>query len=310
MAQRAAPIERVCETCGATFWPAAVQVRIGRGRYCTHRCYTDALKAVRKPDVERQCSWCNGLYKVAAVRNPRPRRYCSPACREASKAAGRRPRASVEVACEACGTLFRVPNSRKAIGKGRWCSAACSQPTRSMSPVEVLHYFRVPADGCWGWDGPDDKAGYGIISRGQATLRAHRVAWEEKAGPIPDGQGVLHTCDNPPCTRNDDVGIYEVNGRLTLRVGHLFLGTSADNTADMVAKGRQAHGDTAGARVRIEAMPRGDNHPHRKLTAALVTQIRQEWQAGATQVALAQKYGVTQGAIHRVVWRRTWKHVP
>lgn len=304
MAQRATPIERVCETCGATFWPAAAQVRIGRGRYCTHRCYTGALKAVRKPDVERQCSWCNGLYKVAAVRNPRPRRYCSPACREASKAAGRRPRASVEVTCEACGTVFRVPNSRKAIGKGRWCSAACSQPTRSMSPVEALRYFRVPTDGCWGWNGPDDKSGYGIISRGRAYLRAHRVAWEERAGPIPDGLDALHTCDNPSCTRNDDIGTYEVNGRLTLRIGHLFLGTDADNMADKLAKGRQAKGEGWSHWLR------GEQHRMAKLSVQDVRDIREAASSGQVpQARLAAQYGVTPTQISRIVLRRSWKHV-
>jgi len=48
------------------------------------------------------------------------------------------------------------------------------------------------------------------------------VAWEDVNGPISDGLWVLHRCDNPPCCRPD----------------HLFLGTPADNTADMIAKGR------------------------------------------------------------------------
>jgi len=51
---------------------------------------------------------------------------------------------------------------------------------------------------------------------------AHRLAWEEAKGPIPDGLFVLHRCDVRGC----------------INVDHLFLGTAKDNTHDMMAKGR------------------------------------------------------------------------
>jgi hypothetical protein len=72
---------------------------------------------------------------------------------------------------------------------------------------------------CIEWKGRTDKDGYGTIG----SRRAHRVAWEQTFGPIPDGLQVLHKCDNPPCCNPD----------------HLFLGTRTDNMNDKVRKGRQ-----------------------------------------------------------------------
>jgi hypothetical protein len=80
-------------------------------------------------------------------------------------------------------------------------------------------------DGCWLWTGNCTKWGYGQFqARGLSDqpIYAHRFAYELQRGPIPDGEDVLHTCDNPPCMRGD----------------HFFTGTQSDNSKDMIAKGR------------------------------------------------------------------------
>jgi hypothetical protein len=149
----------------------------------------------------------------------------------------------VETTCENCGTVtMRAPH---AVPKHRFCSAECR--------FEYAHKERVArlwsqvrkddrAEACWEWQGTHRPKGYGIVSRGRHPIYAHRFAFEIAYGPIPEGMMVCHTCDNPACVRNDDEGWYEVNGVLLPRRGHLFLGTTKDNTADKIAKGRARSG--------------------------------------------------------------------
>lgn len=81
-----------------------------------------------------------------------------------------------------------------------------------------------PMSGCLLWTGCVDAKGYGLIAADGRSTGAHRVAWMLAHGPIPDGQWVLHHCDNPGCVNASG--------------GHLFLGTNLDNIRDRNAKGR------------------------------------------------------------------------
>jgi hypothetical protein len=138
---------------------------------------------------------------------------------------------------------------------------------------------------CWNWQGARNNAGYGRISASGSPRLAHRVAWEaHNAEPIPDGMLVCHTCDNPSC----------------VNPAHLFLGTVAENSADMVAKGRQFRPDN-----------RGERAPLARLTPEQVVTIRQLYALGdCTQGYIADRFGVTQANIHSIVTRRTWRHIP
>lgn len=76
---------------------------------------------------------------------------------------------------------------------------------------------------CKLWGGYIDAGGYGRRRANGKVQRVHRLAWIEAHGPIPpETPFVLHHCDVRHC--------YEVE--------HLWLGTHADNMADMVAKER------------------------------------------------------------------------
>lgn len=89
---------------------------------------------------------------------------------------------------------------------------------------------------CLVFPGAHTVAGYGLLRErvnGERTMTGtHCVMYRDTIGPIPDGLFVLHTCDNPPCCNPD----------------HLWLGTAAENSLDMVTKGR-ARGYMTGSTV-------------------------------------------------------------
>lgn len=86
------------------------------------------------------------------------------------------------------------------------------------------HIEIVTESGCWIWTGRTDKHGYGSMSelgknRGK-VIRAHRFAYQQFVGEIPDGLFVCHRCDCKSCCNPK----------------HLFVGTHQDNMDDLVEK--------------------------------------------------------------------------
>jgi hypothetical protein len=151
-------------------------------------------------------------------------------------------------------------------------------------------------EACWPWRAGTSTGGYGRFYLAGKTWTAHRVAWILIYGPIPDGQNVLHTCDVRHCCN---------------MLRHGFTGTPADNSHDMVCKGRQATGDRNGSRRHPERRPRGEANPKAKLTADDIREIRRLAAEGVSQPVIARRFGVSQGGtISPILLGRTWRHVP
>lgn len=152
----------------------------------------------------------------------------------------------------------------------------------------------------WLWQGKPDFWGYGRLNVGNHVYHAHRLAWEAVAGPIPPRMSILHTCDIRLCVRNDDEGTYAVRGILHPRRGHLFLGTRAINLHDMYEKGRQA----------IIERARGADHHRTTLTEVQVIEMKALYATGTwSQTRLGHRYGITNGAVWRIVHGLNWGHV-
>jgi hypothetical protein len=141
---------------------------------------------------------------------------------------------------------------------------------------------------CWMWRGTITHHGYGVISvGGRASGReyAHRASWELTNGPIAAGQVVCHRCDNTSCVRPD----------------HLFLGTQAQNLADMRQKGR-ANDPSRGSQ--------GERNGRARLTWEQVREIRRRWAAGEQQIALAREFGIGSTTVGHIVHGRRWHDIP
>lgn len=177
------------------------------------------------------------------------------------------------VTCQYCRQIF-LPWRNK---PGRFCSRQCHR-AGVIAERATRFWRRVhKTDTCWLWTGPPATDGYGKFHLPPET-RAHRAAWVLTYAPIPAGLVVMHHCDTPLCVRPD----------------HLFLGTNADNSADMRMNQRQA---------------RGERNAFSRFTEADIRAIRVARLNGVRSAVLASQYGTSRQYIMRIALRRSWGHV-
>lgn len=172
----------------------------------------------------------------------------------------------------------------------------CSNAERYESTRTETFLSRVNPDGpvpvhlpelgpCWVWTGATNPKGYGRFQWNKRQSQAPRVAWEIAYGPVPDGLWVLHRCDNPACCRPN----------------HLFLGTAAENSADMMAKGRR-RGSTPRPRP-------GELNHQAKLTEPQVIRIRRDRAGGRLLREVASEHGVSVSLVSMIVRGERWGHL-
>ncbi len=138
--------------------------------------------------------------------------------------------------------------------------------------------YEITPTGCWECNSHtlDSQGKYPVVTRNGKYWRMSRYIYTLFKGVIPEGEFILHSCDNPLCINPD----------------HLSSGTPKENSQDMVNKGRQAKGAKNGGGV--------------KLNEEKVRAIRED---DRSLLTIAKDYGVSKKLVLLVKQKKKWKHV-
>lgn len=117
--------------------------------------------------------------------------------------------------------------------------------------------------GCWEWTGAKTPKGYGKFSVDNKLMYAHRFSYIHHCNSYIGDRLVCHRCDNPSC----------------VNPSHLFVGTPADNSRDMVEK-KRGHGG--------------------KLTDSEIEDIVQRKLSGEKGNHIARAYGISEALVSMI----------
>lgn len=174
------------------------------------------------------------------------------------------------------------PNWKGGISKIRSADEILSLDDSAIEDIyrRFLEFITRSSDSdCWGWTGGVfNKNGRAKLTLGTHLL-ASRVSYVLYKGLIGE-LCVLHTCDNVLCVNPD----------------HLWLGTNAQNSADMVSKGRNAP-------------QHGTFNPQAKLTEEIVASVKLRLRAGDKQNKIALDLGVSKSLINLIALGKRWTHI-
>jgi hypothetical protein len=193
----------------------------------------------------------------------------------------------VKKSCKQCGKEFGPEDLRSPgnFPRQKFCGTVCMHANKKFTPERELEVFWSRVDktshpgGCWLYTAGKDKWGYGDLRFGGKHIQAHRLAWKLLRGD-PGIKDCLHICHNPTCCNPE----------------HLYLGTDKENARDRVESGRHARGEKCRA----------------KLTEEQAMTIKREYRRNGRRSngrELAERYGVTTGAVAAIIAGRSWTHL-
>lgn len=138
----------------------------------------------------------------------------------------RRHRAKNPVACSVSGCLKTVDAYGLCpMHRGRWERNRTTERQRRSTVRERINAgHEKNEDGCWIWVRAVSSSGYGSISVDGRIRNAHKVAYEEFVGSVPDGKVLDHLCRVTRCINPEH--LQAVTQSTNVRRGNRARGTS------------------------------------------------------------------------------------